>query len=166
MTVTQCTTCWALSGAHFAGCEAPEARLRGHGVGMKTTAATPRGDTSSLRRIAYDLAGGACLARHIHHQDCPQHVKNASVNEFVAHHRWPTGKGGGDDPLNLLWVWNDGRMGAGGCHQKIHDHSRVARVLGLLQFTAGDHLFGIGVDRALELGEINESHLTAAEYTP
>jgi len=127
---------------------------------------TRRGDTSDLRQIAYAQAKGRCQADGLHHTDCPQHVDNASAGEFVPHHVWPIGKGGDDDKKNLVWVWNGiaGRLGAGGCHQKIHDHSRLGRVLGLLRFSADDHLHGIGIDAALQAGELDHTHLTAAGF--
>lgn len=117
-----------------------------------------RGDTSMLRRIAHDQAGGRCQADGLHHLDCPQHVDNGGV--FVAHHIWPTSMGGTDDPTNLLWVWNGlTGLGAGGCHGKSHTFSSVARSLGLLRLSEYDQLFGIGIDQAVVDGWFSKEAL-------
>jgi hypothetical protein len=45
----------------------------------------------------------------------------------AAHHLTPRGRGGSDDPANLLWVCN------AGCHAYLHAHPEWAKAQGLLR---------------------------------
>lgn len=80
-------------------------------------------------------ARGHCEATGMHHADCPG--TDLGRWDFVIHHvyrRGHTPPGVDRDATeHLRYVWNGPtRLGAGGCHGRLHSHQREAAELGLL----------------------------------
>lgn len=88
---------------------------------------------------------GTCEAHGLHHEGCPGRARTPDDEaNFVVHHVYPKEDAKRDGvplgqvsvvhhPANLLVVWNGHtRLGAGGCHGRIHRERTSARRLGLL----------------------------------
>lgn len=98
-------------------------------------------DYQTARRIAYQRSGGVCEADGLHHRHCPRNDTGAE-DQFITHHVYPRARAKRDGlhgdpivdhPANLLVVWNGHtRLGAGGCHGRIHREQAAAKRLGLL----------------------------------
>ena len=81
-----------------------------------------------------------CEAEGSHHSDCPGKATPENEWCFILHHiirrqdTFAEHYDTRDDVEHLRLIWNgpNGRLGTGGCHQRIHDNVRRSRDLGLL----------------------------------